>query len=560
MERAECFQCKGKDNLLQFNNCNHMNCEPCIIFQISENKTELFASIGNSSKIIITCNLCGKGKLLIEKENLLSQIRNLKGTSTGSKNKRTLIEDELSKLEINNYKNIDHMLGNIDKQFFEIESKLYDERGNINIICDKLIQTVNHIMSISIDKFQKIESDIELVKNIMKESYLYLLNSKQENVETSNNKIEIKDKFLFSNETIQNLKKFEAILDNERLKLFNSELCKNPNDLKYNKITTLEGHTNYISSMIELDNGILASAGDNFIRLWDSKDDFRCIRTLEGHSKHIYCLLKLEDGRIASASKDSTVKLWNPQNDYKCLTLTGHLDAVFSIVLLKNSMLVSRSEDKTFKVWDIQANKCICTSPKYPKPLNNLIGLNDGTILTTNDNNLKIWDYKSTFGTFSLQGHTNIIACVIQLRDEKIVSSSYDFTIRIWDTKKKYICIKIINCKPNSIVTCLLELENGYLVTGSGDNAINIFNHEKDFKCIFNLEEHSDFITQLVELKDGNLASGSGDKTVRIWDTKDNFKCIKELKGHLDGISCILEMKDGVLLTGSADKTIRVYH
>lgn len=65
-------------------------------------------------------------------------------------------------------------------------------------------------------------------------------------------------------------------LNNYTIKIYNK------NDYKIYKI--LIGHSGNIISLLELENGLLAScSSDKTIRIYDSQDEFNCIKILNGH-------------------------------------------------------------------------------------------------------------------------------------------------------------------------------------------------------------------------------------------------------------------------------------
>ena len=45
-----------------------------------------------------------------------------------------------------------------------------------------------------------------------------------------------------------------------------------------------------------------------------------CIQTLEGHKRSVYSIIQLNDGNIASGSFDYTIKIWDI-NTYQCIHL-----------------------------------------------------------------------------------------------------------------------------------------------------------------------------------------------------------------------------------------------
>ena len=56
-----------------------------------------------------------------------------------------------------------------------------------------------------------------------------------------------------------------------------------------------------------------------------------------------------------SCSADLTIKIWDTQNDYICIkTLYGHDHSISSCVFLPNNdFIMSASRDKTIKIWEL---------------------------------------------------------------------------------------------------------------------------------------------------------------------------------------------------------------
>jgi WD40 repeat protein len=75
--------------------------------------------------------------------------------------------------------------------------------------------------------------------------------------------------------------------------------------------TTLQGHTYYINSIIQLEDGRLCSCSyDNTIKLWNI-DCGQCVLTINGHTSFVYCVIQLIDGRLCSGSRDKTINIWS---------------------------------------------------------------------------------------------------------------------------------------------------------------------------------------------------------------------------------------------------------
>ena len=66
------------------------------------------------------------------------------------------------------------------------------------------------------------------------------------------------------------------------------------------------------------------------------------------------------------------------------------------------------------------------------------------------------------------------------------------------------------------IICSIIELKNGQLASYSYDKTIKIC--DLNGKCLATLKGHTDAVRSIIELKNGQLASCSDDKTIKIWD------------------------------------------
>jgi len=81
-------------------------------------------------------------------------------------------------------------------------------------------------------------------------------------------------------------------------------------------LKTLTGHTDWVTLLVVLPDGSLASARasyDKTIRVWDVSKGIT-LKTLTGHTDWVTSLVVLPDGSLASASFDETIRVWNDNN------------------------------------------------------------------------------------------------------------------------------------------------------------------------------------------------------------------------------------------------------
>jgi WD40 repeat protein len=163
----------------------------------------------------------------------------------------------------------------------------------------------------------------------------------------------------------------------------------------------------------------------------------------------------------------------------------------------------------------------------------------------------------------TLVGHESQVCCC-QYDDEKIISGSFDATVKVWDIrnleeKDEIKAVMALNKEDTQNahrdrVLCLM-FKDDILVTGGRDETVKIWDLNVG-KCVNTLVGHTDNVWYL-QFDDDKIISGSADKTMCFWDFRSG-KCFNTLVGHERGLSC-LHFEDDLLMSGSADRTIKLW-
>lgn len=148
--------------------------------------------------------------------------------------------------------------------------------------------------------------------------------------------------------------------------------------------------------------------------------------------------------------------------------------------------------------------------------------------------------------------HTKGIRSMCELKDKRLVSSSLDQSIIVYDhSYEPQICIKNAH---ESYIWSLCVLKNGLLASSSNDKAIKIWQINEGYhKLSATLKGHSNSVNKVIELEDGRLCSCSADGTIKIWE---NFECVRTLTGR--SVESIIEV-NRLIISGSADKRLRIW-
>ncbi|KAG2341660.1 WD40 repeat-like protein [Suillus weaverae] len=239
-------------------------------------------------------------------------------------------------------------------------------------------------------------------------------------------------------------------------------------------VHALEGHCGevYALAFTPDNNTLLSASGDCTIRVWDATQfaetpdassiildetmEAAC-RVLRPVSPDVKLSSKLaltsiavnSTGKfVAGGSLDGMVRIWKvdgteDDSSEPVETLSGHEDAVYGVQFVEGG-LVSASVDRTMKHWDI-----------------NEVGVGRGECRTT------------------LQGHKDCILAtsVLQVgRDQRVVSSSRDGTVRMWDLKTGVVQF-VIQGHKNTVTTVDLSRDGRLLASGSGDREVRLWSY-----------------------------------------------------------------------------------
>lgn len=119
------------------------------------------------------------------------------------------------------------------------------------------------------------------------------------------------------------------------------------------------GHTNKITALLWLGrdnvNMLASGSADSTVKLWNVAS-LTLVRTLEGHTNWITSLAYLGKGNLASGSADFAIKVWSISNGGSLLTtLTGHTSEVSGLSLVGNDSMASVSFDGSIKIWNLNS-------------------------------------------------------------------------------------------------------------------------------------------------------------------------------------------------------------
>ena len=254
------------------------------------------------------------------------------------------------------------------------------------------------------------------------------------------------------------------------------------------------------------------------IHLWDltHKKHLGYLGIAEKVDK-INCLV-LTNQSLFSAGWDKIIRKWDLIAREQTNIYEGHEGPILCMAITSdNCFLVSGSEDQTMIVWDLNSDN-IRKKIAHKSPISAIefSRLGDKIISASWDMTIKIWKFSDFQLEGVLKGHSDFIRTLALSPDGNILASSgRDRIIIIWDltTQKEKN-----RFEDSATVLSLKFSEYGdFLISAGNDKTIKIWNMRKS-KLKQRSEAHSDAVTSLAMTSDGHtFVSGSFDKTLKVW-------------------------------------------
>ncbi|PIA39685.1 hypothetical protein AQUCO_02600255v1 [Aquilegia coerulea] len=254
------------------------------------------------------------------------------------------------------------------------------------------------------------------------------------------------------------------------------------------------------------------------------------VRTLRGHTGAItalHCVTKREvwdligdredAGFFISGSTDCMVKIWDPslRGSELRATLRGHTGSVRAISSDRGKV-VSGSDDQSVLVWDKQTSQLL----------------------------------------EELKGHDAQVSCVRMLSGERVLTSSHDGSVKMWDVRTDTCVATVGRC--SSAVLCMeYDDSTGILAAAGRDAVANIWDIRAG-RQMHKLLGHTKWIRSIRMVGD-TIVTGSDDWTARMWSASRGT-CDAVLACHAGPVLCVeYSSSNRGIITGSTDGLLRFW-
>ncbi|XP_066206303.1 WD repeat-containing protein 88 [Saccopteryx leptura] len=179
------------------------------------------------------------------------------------------------------------------------------------------------------------------------------------------------------------------------------------------------------------------------------------------------------------------------------------------------------------------------------------------------DCTVKLWDAVdgSIVRDFEERPEAPVLECSVTADSRRIVAASYDKTVRTWDLETGKLLWKISH--ENFVVSCKFSPDGKYVVSGLDvDHGISIIDAKNTMTVSHIKDHHKRLVTSCCFDPDSQkVASVSLDRSIKIWDVTSQATLLTITKAHNNAISnCCFTFSGHFLCTSSWDKTLKIWN
>ena len=267
-----------------------------------------------------------------------------------------------------------------------------------------------------------------------------------------------------------------------------------------------------VDAIAHFDNDKLVLGAKNELQLFEVENK-SIITISKEHKGRINCLIRLSDGRIVSGGQDNTIKIWDINKKQSIYTFKEHTSIIWEIRELEGNRIISGADDNKSKIWDLKTQKCedFC---KCSRHISGIAILKNNKIIIASGQNLFLYDLKSK----KQESVLDIKAWAIkELSNGDVAAGLGNGLLYIISITDELLIKTKFPRRHNKTINCIIELDNHKIVTSSDENDLILWDPNEP-ESMYVIKGHTDNVTTICFISGTKFASASRDKTLKIWE------------------------------------------
>ena len=283
---------------------------------------------------------------------------------------------------------------------------------------------------------------------------------------------------------------------------------------------TIKSHSSYISNIILLQNGKIASSSlDCYIKIYN-KDTFEVEISIKENSC-VDWIEQIKDGTLISCPRDKTIRLYEINDkSYKNINVIKDSSSSWKMKEVKNGKLISTMDNSEIKVWIKKDNTLECEFTLKNGGISyDILEVRKNEVVALSGNNINFYDLNKRDKINSISGfepfHGNPGKKFCLVNDELLIvcGSNNMFLVDY----KAYQLINKIGCK---CITTLYKLSNNFILSRQRNDINQWQCNGRDAKLYsYKKAAHKSEVYSIFYLNN-ILFSGDEEGNIKFWELK----------------------------------------
>ena len=359
----------------------------------------------------------------------------------------------------------------------------------------------------------------------------------------------------------QNL--YISLIKNENMNINNNDLIKTITELKQ-VIKTKDERIKLLEEELSKYKPIL-NINDNTYNNFDIKLK-EPLHKLKYHTKQIRCSTVLNDGRFVTGSNDKSIIIYNNKTFKSDLIIKERSDNILCLIQLSSGILACSSNDKTIKLFNINGNgyNVIQTLSYHTSGVTRIIELKNKKLVSCSYDNSIIFYFKDNneYTKDYIIKTNGYNGPIIQIKDNEICYyENTNNALCFFDLQERKNITKLNNISLSYNTYDSLVMISKDLLLATGENKMTIININSHNVVRTIDVSGSGYIRSTCLLNNNILLTCDSSHKIIEWTIEgDNLRLIsKKENAHDNEISTLKKLGNGLIISGDKSGEVKIW-